>query len=594
MSDEASPPRELFIARLAIGLIQGLALYLLYRASDLNIWPATDPYLFAPLLMVALYVPLLITQAAGGMRLATLLAWTVAATAICAGLGLYDRFRAEPLVIISDTDLLPQFATLFFGFGALFIAQSLIAAGDAERRIVASYDGYFDAAWKLGVQLALATVFVGVFWGVLWLGAELFDLIKLNFLEKLIEHDWFAIPATALATAAAIQLTDVRARLVAGIRNVVLTMLAWLLPLLTLIAVGFLISLFVTGLAPLWQTKEAAAGLLSAAAGLVVLINAAYQNGEHEQPAMLRYSEAVASFALVPLVLLSIYAIALRVGQYGWTVDRITSAACALVAACYAFGYAAAAVFSLRDDVWMETVQRCNVFTAFIVLAVVLALLSPIADPARISVNDQVARLEAGKVSPAQFDFYYLDREGGRYGRAALKRLASKSPNADIRQRAQYQLDVTKTLASTKQGPLKLADNLTVYPKGQTLPKSFLAQDWSKVALQATVPSCLTIAATACDAVLADLDGDGTDEVIVINGAGAYWWGTVMKVGADGYWTPVATLPSPHCAGDLEALHDGTYKLAATPPSPWRLLVVGGHNITVRVPDTDAPPTCTP
>ena len=586
MSDEASPPRELFIARLAIGLIQGLALYLLYRASATNSWPATDPYLFAPLLMVALYVPLLITQAAGGMRLTTLLAWTVVATAICAGLGLYDRFRAEPLVIISDSDLLPQFA-------ALFIAQSLIAAGDAERRIVASYDGYFDAAWKLGVQLALATVFVGVFWGVLWLGAALFDLIKLDFLEKLIEHDWFRIPATALATAAAIHLTDVRARLVAGIRNVVLTMLAWLLPLLTLIAVGFLLSLFVTGLAPLWQTKAAAAGLLGAAAALVVLINAAYQNGEHEQLAVLRYSEAIASSALVPLVLLSIYAIALRVGQYGWTVDRIASAACALVAVCYAFGYAAAAVFSLRGGLWMETLQRCNVFTAFVVLAVVLALFSPIADPARISVNDQVARLEAGKVSPAQFDFYYLDREGGRYGRAALKRLASKSPNADIRQRAQYQSDVTN-LAPATPGPLKIAYNLTVYPKGQTLPKSFLTQDWSKVTAQVSVPSCLTMAGADCDAVLADLDGYGTDEVIVINGAGAYWWGTVMKVGADGHWTPVATLPPPNCASDLEALHDGTYKLAAPPPSSWRLLVIGGHSITVRVPDTDAQPTCAP
>jgi hypothetical protein len=335
MSDDAAPRGDIFIARLVIGLLQGIALYALYRASDGHGWPANDPYAFAPLALIALYVPLLVSQAAGSMRLTTLIAWAVVATVVCAGLAFYDRFHANIVVITKPDDLIPDFPTFFFGFAALFIAQSLITASDHERRVIASYDGYFDAAWKLGVQLALATVFVGVFWGVLWLGAMLFGLIKLNFLEKLLEHDWFAIPATTLATAAALHLTDVRARLVAGIRNVVLTMLAWLLPLLTIIAVGFLVSLFVTGLQPLWQTKEAASGLLIAAASLVVLINAAYQNGEDARPSALRYAEAAASFALIPLVLLAIYAVNLRVSQYGLTTDRIASIAC-LISHCAA------------------------------------------------------------------------------------------------------------------------------------------------------------------------------------------------------------------------------------------------------------------
>ncbi len=588
MSDEAKPPRELFAARLAIGLAQGLVLFLLYRASEKNIWPATDPYLYAPLIMIALYVPLLATQAAGSMRWPTLIAWIVVATAICGGLGLYDRFRVSPLVIITDSDILPEVGTWFFGFAALFIGQSLVAAADAERRILARYDAYFDAAWKIGVQFALSAVFVGVFWGVLWLGAMLFNLIKLGFLERLIEHDWFAIPASALATAAAIHLTDVRARLVAGIRNVVLTMLAWLLPLLTLFAVGFLLSLFATGLQPLWQTRAAASGLLGACAALIVLINAAYQNGEHEQPAVLRYSEAVASFALIPLTALSIYAVALRVGQYGWSAGRIESSACLLIASFYALGYSFAAVSSLRGDAWMEPLQRCNIFTAFAVVAVVLSLLSPIADPVRISIDDQVARLDAGKVKPAQFDFYYL-RQTGHYGREALARLATKSASADVRERAQQEIDAEKPGAPPP--PLRLAANLAVYPKGKTLPPSFLSQDWSKQTTYINPPACLTLADTKCDAVLADLDGDGIDEVILIYGDDPDWWGTVLKVDAHGNWTAAATLPAPHCKGDLQALQSGNFKVF-TPPQAWRSILVGNRVLPVKPPDTDPPPTC--
>src|SRR6185312_12964113 len=177
---EPAPQRTLFLVRLALGAAQGLALYLLYRAADAHDWPAPEPTSFAPLLMTALYVPPLVSQAMGSMRLRTLLIWALLAAIACCGLAIYDRLSHS--VILNKDDLLPRFSLFFFGFVGLFIAQSLIAGGDAEGRYVAHYSSYFDAAWKLGVQLALSAVFVGVFWGVLWLGAALFDLIKLDFL----------------------------------------------------------------------------------------------------------------------------------------------------------------------------------------------------------------------------------------------------------------------------------------------------------------------------------------------------------------------------------------------------------------------------
>ncbi|MGH6869953.1 MAG: DUF4153 domain-containing protein [Rhizomicrobium sp.] len=599
MSNEAEKPRPAWVmpARLALGLAQGVALYLLYRAQDTRGWPAGEPLLFSPLLMAAAFVPLLVSQALGTMRPRTLLAWAAVATAITLWAGFYDRLRSQPYVAAEGISrILPDFPTVLFAFAGLFIAQCLVAAADADRRVIARYQAYFDAAWKLGLQAAFAVAFAGAFWIVLWLGAELFELIRLDFLQTLIRHEWFSIPATTLSIAAAVELTDVRARLIAGIRGVALTLLGWLLPVMTLIAAGFLLTLFFTGLAPLWATKEAAGGLLTAAAALVVLVNAAYQDGNARRPALLRGSEMVAALVLTPLALLTAYAVWLRVGQYGWTVARLATLDCLIVAAVYAGGYGAAAALAIVRPGRMPILERGNVVAAILALALLGSWFTPFTDPAKLSVDDQIGRLRSGAVTPGNFDFYYLAQEGGRYGARALDKLAklkgddTRTSLIRGRARAVLRLD-TPTTPPAKPD---LARSLTVHPAGAVLPRSFVTQNWAGLQAQLAVPACLTMAGQMdCDAVMADLDGDGTDEIIVINGHDEYFWGTVMKLDAKGQWLPVANLPGLHCKGDYQALIAGTYKVAAPPPPALRDIVVGGHRVPYLLPQTDKL-DCTP
>ncbi|HEY5339002.1 MAG TPA: hypothetical protein VIJ85_12415, partial [Rhizomicrobium sp.] len=116
MSDEAelSLAPQRFVARLVLGLLQGIWLYALYRAADAHVWPATEPTSFAPQILTALYVPLLISQAMGTMRLRTLLIWAVVATIATCGLGTYDRLR-DPVSVITNSDaILPMFSLFFF------------------------------------------------------------------------------------------------------------------------------------------------------------------------------------------------------------------------------------------------------------------------------------------------------------------------------------------------------------------------------------------------------------------------------------------------------------------------------------------------
>ncbi len=578
--------------RLAIGLAQGLALYGLYRAADAQLWPATHPLIFAPLALVAFLVPLIAIQAAGNIRLRTLLPWLGAATAILAALAVYDRWRialapleaGAPVATIRD-DGLPSFALFFFCAVGLFIAQSLIAAADRDRKFIARYDAYFDAAWKLGVQLALALVFVGVFWGVLWLGAGLFDLINLKFLSDLLDHAWFSIPATALATAGALHLTDVRSRLVAGIRTVVLVLLSWLLPLMALLAVGFLASLLFTGLEPLWKTRSAAALLLTAAATLVFLINAAWQDGsgEHTPPALLRLGATAAALVLVPLVALAAYALALRVGQHGWSEDRIYAFACMVVAACYAFGYGAVVIgdLALRRG-WLTDLAPVNIATSFIVLGVLAALFSPAADPLRIAVDSQVARLQSGAVSPDKFDYAYLRWQGGRFGRAALTRLAATRTGAgaaSIRTRAQEAMAARHERADRAPTAADIAARIHVYPPDHLLPQSLLRQDWRKDA-GGYVPACLSRAGGRCDAFPAELNGAPPDQYVFVTGEGDGWSAVVLGQDDFGHWSVVGRLNGPHCKAALDAMRAGQYAVVAPVPQ-YRAIEAGDRHFEV-------------
>ena len=587
MSDTERAPeseRAIFAARLAVGLLQGLALYLLYLSMDHKVWPATDGYVFAPLLFIALFAPLVAVTGLGNLRWTTLAMWTTAVVVLTSAAAWYGIWRA-PQDWSGTPRIAPDALLFLVTFGWLFIAHALIAGGDQDRRFIADYRTHFDVAWKLGLQAILSGVFVGVFWGVLFLGAALFNLIGIDAIEKLIEHRWFAIPATTLALSVAVHLTDVRAGLVRGMRTLVLVLLSWLLPLMTLIAAGFLASLVFTGLAPLWKTGFAAGYLLIASGVLVFLINATRQDGDHAPQVILRLSGSLAAILLVPLVAISAYAIYLRVEQYGWTAGRVTSTACLVVAAAYAGGYAAAA---LPFGNWLAHVSRWNFFCALLVLMVVAALFSPLADPARLSIDSQVSRLLAGRVDARKFDFDYLRWRGGRFGTDALARLAHVSERpmaAYIRAKAQAATTADKGVF-TPPVAADIAANVAVYPRGRTLPASFLHQNWSKAEPIGVVPACLTTADVLCEAYFLPVGGEGQEEIVIlgIDRAGTITSSNaVITRASDGQWRVVGT-PDGYwtCKGVIARLQRGDWRMADPAAAQWRDLSAAGVRLTIR------------
>jgi hypothetical protein len=352
------------------------------------------------------------------------------------------------------------------------------------------------------------------------------------------------------------------------------------MPLMAALAAAFLLSLIFTGLEPLWNTRRATYLLLAAAAALILLINAAYQDGTRDTASVLRYTGYLAAAALVPLVALSAYGVAIRINQYGWTPDRVIAVACIAVAACYAAGYAVAA---LASRPWLRWLEATNVFAAFVILAVLLALFSPIADPARISVADQLRRLESGQTPPNKFDFRFLRFSAGRYGREALEKLAGNREGlhaADIAQRAEQALRMQNRTARLEPlSPAARASDITVFPHGQVLPGSFLSQDWSTTATRGPLPACLTglTAYAWCDAVMVDVDGDGQSEVLLFSTPSGVAVAFTFK---NSRWEQLGVVSNQHCPGVREAIRAGHFQLVEP---AFKDIDAGGQRLRISV-----------
>jgi hypothetical protein len=237
--------------------------------------------------------------------------------------------------------------------------------------------------------------------------------------------------------------------------------------------------------------------------------------------------------------------------------------------------------YSALDQINAGTINRLKV-----------AWRAPALDPARISVNSQMAHLKAGKVSAEKFDYDYLRFQGQRFGTAALKELAATSSGKDatvivMKAKAALEKDALWNAKPQKIDRKLLALNLSVRTPGQVLPESFLAQNWQETIKENAwkYPDCLHDSGKSCDVFLVDLTADGVSEVLIRQEVGPLF---VFRLGKGG-WVHEGNIAVPHDCGPInDALRLG--RIAAAPAQMADAVIAGRHYRMVK----DAPATCPP
>ncbi len=548
-------PSNIIRTRCLIGFLQGLILYLLYSSLNAKIWPSTQPVLFEPILLIGLFIPIILTLSFSELRKKVMGVWTGVATLVLFGFGYYNVWSIWPHFTFS-----PPFTLLFFTGIVFFIGQALIVSADKDRKLIANYPTYFDTAWKIVIQIALSLLFLGGFWMLLWIGAGLFHLIQLEFLSKLIQKSWFGIPSTTLVFSLGLHITDIKITLVRGLRTIILALLSWLLPLLTVLIIAFLLSLFWTGLTPLWQLEYTSYLLCGTTAILIVLINSAYQDGKLI-PRFLFIASSVATIILLPLIVLAMYALSREVSQHSWTVSYILLAALELICSFYALGY----IFCC----WrLKALETWNYYAALFTILVLTLLLTPIADPMRLSVISQINGLKSGHIPVEKFNFEFLRWDSGRYGYRALHELQTSSQDPKLLQQVAYVLE-----KKSRYEQQRLQSVMIVHTADGKLPASFTQQNWKTDAYADNVPSCVAYGTQTCEAWLKTFQNKRS--VLILENSSM----SVFQETSANKWQYVGQYQWPEtCTQMIEQIHQGLFNFVP-PVQPFPDLEANGQHI---------------
>lgn len=367
-----------------------------------------------------------------------------------------------------------------YGFMAGVIATGLalpLFQADFHRtRWKTPYASVHHHVWSDAICFAGSMAFVGASWLLLVLLSELFRLLKIDLLRDLMDQAWFGWTWSGAAFGAALGVLRNEIGILSTLKRVVMTVLSILaVPLAAGLGL-FLVAMIVSGPDVLWQaTRSATPILLLCAAGAWVLANAILRDDDAEMSGnrLLRLAALVLVLIVLPLTVFAAVSLGTRIAQHGLSPERLWGIITIAVATAYGLAWFVAVVRSWRGDAWRDNVRRANLHLAVGISVVALFLALPILDFGAIAARNQVARLEAGKVSADEFDYAALRWDFGNAGRGALAKLEG-SANPDVARLAREARRQTQRIYPGTPVPSRV--DLRIQPANPELEKQ--VRDW--------------------------------------------------------------------------------------------------------------------
>lgn len=317
-------------------------------------------------------------------------------------------------------------------FILIFLPLSFVLTIGGSGRKWHDYEALFDHAWSLVVRVVASGLFTGLFWGVMFLSSFLLQLAGSDLLRNLLQEAWFWMTLNGVVIGLALAVLHEMTGVVSTLRRLVLLLLRLLLPFVCLVTVFFLILLPLRGLGDLFVSRSAAAVLLAMSLGGITLISAAVEarDSDAAQTRLMVWSARILA-ALLPIMAgIALYAIWLRVAQYGLTPDRVSAVVFALIVLGYAGIYSYSVIFGGRR--WRKRIRDGNVRVALGVIVLSAVWLSPVLNDMRLSANNQLNRFEAGKTSVENLPLWEMSHDWGYAGQRTFETLAQDSANSEL------------------------------------------------------------------------------------------------------------------------------------------------------------------
>lgn len=419
-------------------LLQGILLWLYFDESGAAAATERSLYMSVPLSIVVIVpLSLWLSQDNWGRRL---MRFVGGLFALLVSFRLYWLWSVIPIgssaipVTFSNTSFVSVCIAVFF-FLPYF--QCRIASWSWH---IPYSDVFFQFLRNLFL-LFQAAVVTGLFWLLLRISAGLFEISGFNAPAEYAFMPIVFYVLSSFVVAVAITLGLKRP----GIDSVgrwILSILAWLLPPFAVVSVVFIAYLPFSGLKLLLDTGQASSLMLLLQISLICLANAAWLDGSRIPFAT--PINAVAQLGLLSLpfyAALCIYALGLRIEQYGLSVDRVEAAVMLAVIGIWGVGYSV--MILLRK--WPQSIGKVNLSIIVLFCVLVTLMNTPLMDPRRLTAFNQEARLMDGLIKVSDFDFRYMRFNLGRYGYEALERLQKlEGDHAEkIRMKAQEAMNMT-------------------------------------------------------------------------------------------------------------------------------------------------------
>jgi hypothetical protein len=540
-SPDPTLPRQTRAFIVLVALLQGALMYLAQRGAEAGLWP------FAALggricwYTLVLTVPTLTLLSVRQLNALRLWQHVIALALLVTGLSAWAAWSATGAPgLRSDQVLTPFGAAITLG---MFVLLPWLQCRLQHGTWRATYRDLFEHAWQNALTLALALLFVGICWLVLSLWGALFALVKLTFFRDLFRETAFIYLATGTMFGLGLLIGRTQQRAVQVLRQILFAICTGLLPLLAFVAVLFALSLPFTGLQPLWETRAAATILIWLAVLLVVFVNAVYQDGAATPPypQWLRRLIDAGLLSLPLYALLALYALWLRIAQYGWSAERFGGVLVALVVCGYAFGYAWAVL--RPGGRWLRPLAAVNRGMSWVVIGLALASASPLLDPYRIVVGNQLQRLADGRTTAAQMDLEYLRFDSGRRGYRAVQALRAAPGFADDPKQGDRLQRVLQRTQRWGEPPdtrerERIADPAQLH---QHIPLAAGSVDpgaawWQALGAGQVDDGDCRQPDSRCVVLLRDLDGDGSDDALLCNGGEVYGMQCRLHARAQDRW----------------------------------------------------------